>query len=175
MLGTPEVGLYIAVIVGLLFLVQFMLTIIGSDFDISSDFDMSDIFSFKGIMHFALGFSLIWALIGINTLIGIASAVICGAVFVVCLGWLYRFIYKRLGNEIQAETLNDLVGRPGKIYFMLDNERAVIKTIINGCEREIDAKFEIAFDDTNTMFWPKADDPVIITKVKNEVLYMKLV
>lgn len=169
-IGTTDVGIYVFGIIAVLFFIQFLMSIIGSDLDISTDLDTSDIFSFKGIMHFLFGFSLIWSLSGIDSLTGIIIAVITGVIFVISLGWLYRFIYKNLSNEIVAEKLEDLVGRPAKIYIMLDNQHAIIKTTINGAEREIDAKFKLAFDDDNL---PESGDVVNIVKVENNVLIVE--
>ena len=47
----------VAVIVYDIFIVRFILSWIGGDFDIDADLDLSDVVSFKGLTHFLMGFS----------------------------------------------------------------------------------------------------------------------
>lgn len=161
---TTEFGTYVFFVIALLFVIQFVLIFAGSDFDFDTDFDASDMFSFKGITHFLLGFSIIWALYGINTIYFVGGAILTGLIFVFSLGYIYKFIYKKLSNEIKPETNEDLINRTGKIYIVLDNENAIIKTIVNGAEREIEAKFNLAYEDDSK---PQCGDPVKIIDVRN--------
>jgi len=86
------------------------------DLDFDHDFGFGDIFSLKGIIHFVIGVTLTLTLFGTASTVAVwAIAVAVGIAFVVILGWLYRFVYKSLKQEIDYEQ--EITNAPGEVYF----------------------------------------------------------
>lgn len=129
-----------------LLVIQFILSflVFGLDFDTDidldsdgfSDFTMSDLISFKGILHFLVGFSwTMWFSRDENQFLAACIAVIVGLLFVVILGFVYRWA-KTFENKIKPEDGKDLIGRKIEIYLKTDNSYLGY-TEINGSKREI--------------------------------------
>ena len=109
----------------------FLLTTIGSlffgdldldaDLDVGSGFLLSDVISFKGLVHFAIGFSLTLTLMGEFTLLSTAVGVAVGIVFVLVLYYLYKFTFEKLHQSIEYTTeINDM---EAEIYYWDDKRK----------------------------------------------------
>lgn len=110
----------IAVIVYGIFIIRFILSWVGGDFDIESDVDVSDIVSFKGLTHFLMGFSG-WLSVKSFTTHNIMwydylIAFVLGVIFVIILYYVYKFLMK-LENKPQVLSGKDLIGSTAKVYL----------------------------------------------------------
>ena len=110
----------------------FVLTTIGSllfgdmdldaDVDAGSDFLISDVISFKGLIHFAIGFSLALTLMGGLSLLSATIGVITGIVFVLTLYYLYKLLYDKLQQNMKYTTdINDM---DAEVYFWDDTSKS---------------------------------------------------
>lgn len=104
-----------------LFIIRFILSWIGGDFDIDGDLDLSisDIVSFKGLTHFLMGFSG-WLSVrqfncGYLQWYDYLIALCLGVIFVVMLFGIYKAMLK-LESKPVVLVGRDLIGRPAKIY-----------------------------------------------------------
>jgi membrane protein implicated in regulation of membrane protease activity len=127
----------VAVFVYSLFIVRFILSWIGGDFDVDmdvdTDLDLSDVVSFKGATHFLMGVS---GWLSVKSLIThnvqwwdylIAFAV--GIAFVIIL----YFVYKLLTSlESKPQILNgrQLIGKDATIYLVVDSDNSDKRYII---------------------------------------------
>ncbi|MDR2474127.1 MAG: hypothetical protein LBD53_11340 [Tannerella sp.] len=110
----------------------FLLTSVGSllfgnadmetDFDLNADgFLLSDILSFKGMLHFALGFSLTLTLWREISLLTCSIAVAVGIVFALVLYYLYNVIYKRLQKSMKyTDTISEA---EAEVYFWNEEKK----------------------------------------------------
>lgn len=110
----------IAVIVYGIFIIRFILSWVGGDFDIESDVDVSDVVSFKGFTHFLMGFSG-WLSVKSFTTHNIIwydylIAFVLGVIFVIILYYVYKFLMK-LENKPQVLSGKDLIGSTAKVYL----------------------------------------------------------
>jgi hypothetical protein len=112
----------IAVIVYGIFIIRFVLSWIGGDFemDADADIDVSDIVSFKGATHFLMGASG-W-LAGKSYFThnvewyDYIAAIALGLIFVVVLYFVYKFMMS-LEKKAQVLTGKQLVGKDAKVYL----------------------------------------------------------
>ena len=93
----------VALTVYSIFIIRFILSWVGADFDIDADVDISDVVSFKGLTHFLMGFSG-WLSVKSYTTHNVMwydylIALILGVIFVI----LLYFVYKLL---ISLETIS---------------------------------------------------------------------
>ena len=157
----------VAVIVYDIFIVRFILSWIGGDFDIDADLDLSDVVSFKGLTHFLMGFSG-WLSVKSFTTHNIMwydylIAFILGVIFVIILYYVYKFLMK-LENKPQVLSGKDLIGSTAKVYLALSTIDAdtlfkYIITVDNGIGTiEIPAKSRESY---------KTDDSVVIKDYVN--------
>lgn len=123
----------IAVFVYSLFIVRFILSWVGGDFDVDADLDLSDVVSFKGVTHFLMGFSG-WLSIKSFTTHNVMwydylIAFVLGVIFVIILYFVYKLM---MSLETKPEVLSgkQLVGRIGKIYTIVGKEDIWNKYII---------------------------------------------
>lgn len=112
----------VAVIVYDIFIVRFILSWIGGDFDIDADLDLSDVVSFKGLTHFLMGFSG-WLSVKSFTTHNIMwydylIAFILGVIFVIILYYVYKFLMK-LENKPQVLSGKDFIGSTAKVYLVM--------------------------------------------------------
>ena len=112
----------VAVIVYDIFIVRFILSCIGGDFDIDADLDLSDVVSFKGLTHFLMGFSG-WLSVKSYTTHNVMwydylIAFILGVIFVIILYYVYKFLMK-LENKPQVLSGKDFIGSTAKVYLVL--------------------------------------------------------
>lgn len=112
----------VAVIVYDIFIVRFILSWIGGDFDIDADLDLSDVVSFKGLTHFLMGFSG-WLSVKSFTTHNIMwydylIAFILGVIFVIILYYVYKFLMK-LENKPQILSGKDFIGSTAKVYLVM--------------------------------------------------------
>ena len=106
-----------------IFIIRFILSWVGGDFDLdmdTDDVDLGDIVSFKGITHFLMGFfgwlstksftthNIMWY----DYLI----AFVLGVIFVIILYYVYKFLMK-LENKPQVLSGKDLIGSTAKVYL----------------------------------------------------------
>lgn len=110
----------IALIVYGIFIIRFILSWIGGDFDVDADIDLGDIVSFKGATHFLMGMFGWLSVKGFTThdiqwydyLIGF----ILGIIFVIILFYIYKFMMK-LESKPTILFGKDLIGHVGSIYL----------------------------------------------------------
>ena len=111
----------IAVIVYGVFIIRFILSWVGADFDVDTDLDLSDVVSFKGLTHFLMGFSG-WLSVKSFTTHNVMwydylIAFILGVIFVIILYYVYKFLMK-LENKPQILSNEDLIGSIAKVYLV---------------------------------------------------------
>ena len=112
----------IAIVVYGIFIIRFILSWIGGDFDIDADadIDLSDVVSFKGATHFLMGVSG-WLSVKSYTTHNVEwydyiAAIALGLIFVVVLYFVYKFMMS-LEKKAQVLTGKQLVGKDAKIYL----------------------------------------------------------
>ena len=111
----------VALVVYGIFIIRFILSWVGGDFDLDGDLDLdvSDVVSFKGLTHFLMGASG-WLSVKQYTTHSIMwydylIAFCVGIVFIVMLFQLYKFMMK-LESKPTILTGKDLIGRSAIIY-----------------------------------------------------------
>ena len=123
----------IALIVYSIFIIRFILSWIGADFDIDADVDISDVVSFKGLTHFLMGFSgwlSVKSYITHNVMwYDYIIALILGVIFVILLYFVYKLLIS-LETKPQILSGKQLIGKTGKIYVILEPEDSIKKYII---------------------------------------------
>ena len=123
----------IALTVYSMFIIRFILSWIGADFDIDADVDISDVVSFKGFTHFLMGFSgwlSVKSYITHNVMwYDYLIALILGVIFVILLYFVYKFLIS-LETKPQILFGKQLIGKTGKIYVILEPEDSIKKYII---------------------------------------------
>jgi hypothetical protein len=114
----------IAIVVYGIFIIRFILSWIGGDFDVDmdvdTDLDLSDVVSFKGATHFLMGMFGWLSVKGFIThniqwydyLIGF----ILGIIFVIILFYIYKFMIK-LESKPTILFGEDLIGHQGTVYL----------------------------------------------------------
>ena len=112
----------IAAIIYSIFIIRFILSWIGGDFDVETDVDVSDVMSFKGLTHFLMGFSG-WLSVKSFTTHNVVwydylIAFVLGVIFVIILYYVYKFLMK-LENKPQVLSGKDLIGSTAKVYLVL--------------------------------------------------------
>ena len=123
----------VALTVYSIFIIRFILSWIGADFDIDADVDISDVVSFKGFTHFLMGFSgwlSVKSYITHNVMwYDYLIALILGVIFVILLYFVYKFLIS-LETTPQILFGKQLIGKTGKIYVILEPEDSIKKYII---------------------------------------------
>ena len=123
----------VALTVYSIFIIRFILSWIGADFDIDADIDISDVVSFKGLTHFLMGFSgwlSVKSYITHNVMwYDYLIALILGVIFVILLYFVYKFLIS-LETKPQILFGKQLIGKTGKIYIILEPEDSIKKYII---------------------------------------------
>ena len=123
----------VALTVYSIFIIRFILSWIGVDFDIDADVDISDVVSFKGFTHFLMGFSgwlSVKSYITHNVMwYDYIIALILGIIFVILLYFVYKFLIS-LETKPQILFGKQLIGKTGKIYVILEPEDSIKKYII---------------------------------------------
>jgi hypothetical protein len=147
----------------------------GMDMDFDAEVDagslLSDVFSFKGLIHFAIGFSLVLTLRHETGLVALAAGVITGVVFAVALYYLYRLMYKKAQQSLQyTYEIKDLEAevyfwnserRIGEVFITLEG-RPVAVTIHcpEGVELKTGQKLKVS--GTRKLVTPSSFETVII-------------
>ena len=123
----------VALTVYSIFIIRFILSWIGADFDIDADIDISDVVSFKGLTHFLMGFSgwlSVKSYITHNVMwYDYLIALILGVIFVILLYFVYKLLIS-LETKPQILFGKQLIGKTGKIYIILEPEDSIKKYII---------------------------------------------
>lgn len=116
-----------------IFIIRFILSWVGADFDIDADVDVSDVVSFKGLTHFLMGFSgwlSVKSYITHNVMwYDYLIALILGVIFVILLYFVYKLLIS-LETKPQILSGKQLIGKTGKIYVILEPEDSIKKYII---------------------------------------------
>ena len=112
----------IAAIIYSIFIIRFILSWVGGDFDVETDVDVSDVVSFKGLTHFLMGFSG-WLSVKSFTTHNVMwydylIAFVLGVIFVIILYYVYKFLMK-LENKPQVLSGKDFIGSTAKVYLVL--------------------------------------------------------
>ena len=123
----------VALVVYAVFVIRFILSWVGADFDVESDLDVSDIVSFKGLTHFLMGF-FGWMSVKSYTTHSIMwydyiIAFVLGVIFVILLYFVYKLLIS-LETKPQVLFGKQLIGKTGKIYIILEPEDSIKKYII---------------------------------------------
>ena len=123
----------VALTVYSIFIIRFILSWVGADFDVDTDVDVSDVVSFKGLTHFLMGFSgwlSVKSYITHNVMwYDYIIALILGIIFVILLYFVYKFLIS-LETKPQILFGKQLIGKTGKIYVILEPEDSIKKYII---------------------------------------------
>ena len=123
----------VALTVYSIFIIRFILSWVGADFDVDADVDISDVVSFKGLTHFLMGFSgwlSVKSYITHNVMwYDYLIALILGIIFVILLYFVYKFLIS-LETKPQILFGKQLIGKTGKIYVILEPEDSIKKYII---------------------------------------------
>lgn len=123
----------VALTVYSIFIIRFILSWIGADFDIDADVDIGDVVSFKGLTHFLMGFSgwlSVKSYITHNVMwYDYLIALILGVIFVILLYFVYKLLIS-LETKPQILFGKQLIGKTGKIYIILEPEDSIKKYII---------------------------------------------
>ena len=123
----------VALTVYSIFIIRFILSWIGADFDIDADVDIGDVVSFKGLTHFLMGFSgwlSVKSYITHNVMwYDYLIALILGVIFVILLYFVYKLLIS-LETKPQILFGKQLIGKTGKIYVILEPEDSIKKYII---------------------------------------------
>ena len=123
----------VALTVYSIFIIRFILSWVGADFDVDADIDIGDLVSFKGLTHFLMGFSgwlSVKSYITHNVMwYDYLIALILGVIFVILLYFVYKFLIS-LETKPQILFGKQLIGKTGKIYIILEPEDSIKKYII---------------------------------------------
>ena len=123
----------VALTVYSIFIIRFILSWVGADFDVETDLDVSDVVSFKGLTHFLMGFSgwlSVKSYITHNVMwYDYLIALILGIIFVILLYFIYKLLIS-LETKPQILFGKQLIGKTGKIYVILEPEDSIKKYII---------------------------------------------
>ena len=123
----------VALTVYSIFIIRFILSWVGADFDVDADVDISDVVSFKGFTHFLMGFSgwlSVKSYITHNVMwYDYLIALILGIIFVILLYFIYKLLIS-LETKPQILSGKQLIGKTGKIYIILEPEDSIKKYII---------------------------------------------
>ena len=123
----------VALTVYSIFIIRFILSWVGADFDVEADVDIGDIVSFKGLTHFLMGFSgwlSVKSYITHNVMwYDYLIALILGVIFVILLYFVYKLLIS-LETKPQILFGKQLIGKTGKIYVILEPEDSIKKYII---------------------------------------------
>ena len=116
-----------------IFIIRFILSWVGADFDVDADIDIGDVVSFKGLTHFLMGFSgwlSVKSYITHNVMwYDYLIALILGVIFVILLYFVYKLLIS-LETKPQILFGKQLIGKTGKIYIILEPEDSIKKYII---------------------------------------------
>lgn len=127
----------ITIVLYAVFIIRFILSWVGGDFDLDmdadGDVDLSDVVSFKGATHFLMGF-FSW----LSTKLMITHSImwydyiiafVIGLIFFIMLLFIYKFMMK-LEHKPLICSGKDLVGKPAKVYANKGNDGEYYKFII---------------------------------------------
>jgi hypothetical protein len=111
---------------GILFLLSSVGSLFFGEIDVDTDIGMdgfllSDVISFKGLLHFAIGFSLVLTLMQEVTFTSVAIGVVCGVAFVFILYYLYKLIYEKLQQNMKYT--NEITEMDAEVYFWNENQK----------------------------------------------------
>lgn len=119
--------IYYAIVVSLVFVIQSVLSLIGTDLDTDTDMDVtpSDIVSFKGLTHFLIGFT--WSMVVYDNYI---ISLVSGIFMVFIMYYLYKFM-NGLSEDRKLDDDKDIIGRTCEIISS-SNDYTEVQIVING-------------------------------------------
>jgi membrane protein implicated in regulation of membrane protease activity len=128
----------ITIILYAVFIIRFILSWVGGDFDLDmdadGDVDLGDVVSFKGATHFLMGFFswLSAKLLTAHTIewYDYIIAFALGVVFFIVLVYIYKLMMKLECKPIIL-TGKQLIGKSAKVYLHVDYNKYII-TVNNG-------------------------------------------
>ena len=156
--GTEQLFWGISMIFSVLFIIQFILSLIGLDFDGDSDFEVSSdsdteggysldpsftLFSVRSIIAFFtfFGWTGVLALnAGLSTMIAVIMASLSGFLAMVIVGYM-MYLFSKLGESGNVD-LNEALFHTGEVYLTIpEGKRGPGKIHINisGAMKEMDA------------------------------------
>ena len=107
-------GLFVITTIGSLFFGGMDMDL-DADFDVGSGFTLGDVISFKGLIHFAIGFSLTLTLMNEFSLLSATIGVVTGIIFVLVLYYLYKTLFEKLQQNMKyTHEINDM---DAEVYF----------------------------------------------------------
>ena len=185
-----KTGLYVAIFMSLIFVLQTIMAMAGSFLDLDMDsgdgldadslgdgvegsdgvfgVTKNDLFTLKGLLHFLFGFSWSWACFGISNSFTMILAVAVGIGCTFTLGWLYKKL-AGLESENVNEDVKALVSRIGTIYSVFEEDGSVLVSIFyNGDYKEIHAYPEGDVTDGDQVYVARIDDGAVIVKKVGE-------
>jgi len=94
---------------------------LDADVELDGGFLLSDFISFKGLLHFALGFSLTLTLWQEVTVVSVGVGVVTGLVFVGALYYLYKMIHGKLQKSMTyVQEIKDM---DAEVYFWSEDQK----------------------------------------------------
>lgn len=161
--------IWMLIIAGAILVLQVIASfIIGdTDLDIDADLGMGDYLSLKGLLHFIIGFSLTLTVMGEVHFTSISIAVLVGAGFVFLLGFLYRFLYKNLRQEMKyQETVENQLA--AIYYWDSANARGEVTLTLEGRATNVD----FSASDPDIVKKLKSGDKVIVSGTRKHVHFV---
>jgi hypothetical protein len=113
-------ALFLVTTVGSLFFGEMDFNV-DTDMDVGGDFLGGDMFSFKGLLHFAMGFSLTLTLMKEVTITSVCIGIGAGLVFVFVLYFLYKFIYTK--SQQSMKYTDEIAEMDAEVYFWNENRK----------------------------------------------------
>lgn len=171
---------YIALASSLIFLIQTILTFVGSDSadGVNADFDGNldgseapfQLFSLRNLINFLLGFG--WTGVAFyssiaNKFLLLALALFVGVVFVVVFFFLIMQIMKL--TEDNTFKIENLSGKSGEVYLTIPGNmagRGKVQISLNGSSHELPAM-------TRSEQHLPSGSPVVVTSVENNILIVE--
>ena len=155
-----------AIVYGI-FIVRFILSWIGGDFNLDGDIDLGDIVSFKGATHFLMGAFGWLSLKSYKThnvqWYDFLIAFALGVIFVIILYFVYKLMMS-LESKPDMLTGKRLIGKSGEIYLNsgYDSTDDMCKYII-----QVDNNFGLVELPAKSKSCYTLGDKVVITDFKN--------
>ena len=94
---------------------------VDADVDTGSGFLWSDVVSFKGLLHFAIGFSLTLTLMNEFSLLSVSVGIMAGLVFMLALYYVYKIFILKFKQSLKYTT--EIVDMEAEVYFWDSNKK----------------------------------------------------
>lgn len=155
--GTEKVFWAIAIIFGILFFIQFVLSLIGLDLDMDTDTDIDGdtdglngdftIFSIRSIIAFFTFFG--WTGVGVlnsggGAVIAIIAGVVAGVASMFVVGYV-MYMFSKLQDSGSVTKLETAINKVGEVYMPIpawQSGRGKVQVVVSGTLQEIEAVTE---------------------------------